>query len=179
MSYTPQQYENHVFMLQEMLHQLTKGAPGQPTLIPSGRFDAETAEAVRWFQREHGLPVTGAVDRDTWDAIFQAYNQRIVQQQPPMAITPFDSGPISLCMGTQCCAIGLLQSMLWGLSHRFQNIQACPHTMTLDHETLLQVQKIQRISGSTPSETLTNDAWNQVAALYNCTCAGQAFFPLA
>jgi hypothetical protein len=32
-----------------------------------GRFQEDTAKAVRAFQEAHGLPVTGEVDRQTWD----------------------------------------------------------------------------------------------------------------
>lgn len=37
-----------------------------------GFFGSQTASAVKAFQREAKLEVNGAVDRETWDAIFRA-----------------------------------------------------------------------------------------------------------
>lgn len=34
-----------------------------------GRYRLDTAKAVRVFQDANGLPVTGVVDRRTWDAL--------------------------------------------------------------------------------------------------------------
>ncbi len=43
-----------------------------------GTYDRTTEDAVRYFQRLHGLPVTGRVDRITWN--------RMVQAQRPEAL---------------------------------------------------------------------------------------------
>ncbi|MEU2393526.1 peptidoglycan-binding protein [Streptomyces sp. NPDC007369] len=43
----------------------------------SGKFTAATAEDVKFFQRTHGLPVTGRVDVGTWLAL-------MVKQLPPV-----------------------------------------------------------------------------------------------
>ena len=45
----------------------------------AGTFDTVTEDAVKQFQRLHGLPVTGRVDRDTWN--------RLVAAQRPEAIS--------------------------------------------------------------------------------------------
>ncbi len=42
-------------------------------LLPDGVFDAETANAVRAFQRIFGLPQTGVVDSDTWYKVTYIY----------------------------------------------------------------------------------------------------------
>ena len=39
----------------------------------SGIFDEITLNAVKEFQEGFGLPVTGLVDRATWDAIYNYY----------------------------------------------------------------------------------------------------------
>ena len=36
----------------------------------SGIFDQQTLDAVKEFQQGFGLPVTGLVDRETWDTIY-------------------------------------------------------------------------------------------------------------
>ena len=46
-----------------------------PAPPEDGVYGADTAAAVRVFQEKHLLPVTGAVDLATWNALADAYNQ--------------------------------------------------------------------------------------------------------
>ena len=61
-----------VSTLQEMLRTIAFVNRSLPFLRPTGRFDEETLEAVMMFQKINGFPVTGIVDRRTWDAIMNA-----------------------------------------------------------------------------------------------------------
>ena len=45
-------------------------------LIPDGVFGPETAEAVKRFQEDAGMAITGEVDRSTWDAIISEARRR-------------------------------------------------------------------------------------------------------
>ena len=47
------------------------GIEGAP---PTGVWDAASMRDVERFQRDHALPVTGNVDRATWNALAGAYN---------------------------------------------------------------------------------------------------------
>ena len=49
--------------LQSMLRLLQRHAGKPTTVVPDGIFGPETARAVREFQQQNGLPVTGAADR--------------------------------------------------------------------------------------------------------------------
>ena len=48
-------------------------APEIPLINPDGIYGAETRDAVREFQRTHGLPVTGEIDYQTWTALYAAF----------------------------------------------------------------------------------------------------------
>ena len=41
----------------------------------TGIFDASTVQNVRDFQRINGIPITGEVDKVTWNRLAQAYNK--------------------------------------------------------------------------------------------------------
>ncbi|MFI5005679.1 MAG: peptidoglycan-binding protein [Solirubrobacterales bacterium] len=69
---------DQVLWLQE---HLASAIPGQPT---TGLFDAQTAEDVRQFQSEHGLPATGETDAGTWGAILAL---------PPVEVNWTGGGP--------------------------------------------------------------------------------------
>lgn len=47
----------------------------------SGVFDLSTEGAVKEFQRANRLPVTGVVDRATWDALASEYNSALSENQ--------------------------------------------------------------------------------------------------
>ena len=45
-----------------------------PTLSFSGTYDEITAANIREFQTRNLIPITGEVDRETWDALALQYN---------------------------------------------------------------------------------------------------------
>lgn len=66
---------DYVRRLQYMLSVLQNFIPSIPTVSETGTFDAATRDAVRAFQQFEGLPVTGAVGAQTWDAIYEQFSQ--------------------------------------------------------------------------------------------------------
>ncbi len=42
----------------------------RPQLIPDGIYGPITRQVVKGFQRDCGMPETGVVDYDTWQALF-------------------------------------------------------------------------------------------------------------
>lgn len=65
--YTDEQKRRHIYDLQVCLRRIQQENDHPQPLVPDGIFGAETAEAVRAHQRQNGLPVSGQVDRATWD----------------------------------------------------------------------------------------------------------------
>ena len=59
--------------LQYMLAVLAEYIDEIPSVEIDGIFGPRTAEAVRAAQRYFGLPITGTVDRDTWDEIYDQF----------------------------------------------------------------------------------------------------------
>ena len=48
-----------------------------PTFVRDSTFDGDTALAVKEFQRIHRLPITGRVDRITWNELGRAYDNYV------------------------------------------------------------------------------------------------------
>jgi peptidoglycan hydrolase-like protein with peptidoglycan-binding domain len=59
--------------LQFLLSELRINYDALPDVKQSGRFDTETSDAVRMFQRIQGIGQTGLVDRNTWNRIAKEY----------------------------------------------------------------------------------------------------------
>ena len=67
---------SEVRILQELLAALHGRYPDLPRLSPSGRYDAETAHAVRIFQAHNSLPASGVTDEKTWQILTDEYRRR-------------------------------------------------------------------------------------------------------
>ena len=65
MTYTDSQRRQHIIGLQKYLHSISLFNDNILTITPDGVYGKDTAEAVRNFQREYGLPQTGNTDSAT------------------------------------------------------------------------------------------------------------------
>lgn len=65
---------DYVRRLQYMLDVLSDFIPSVPPVTETGTFDTATRDAVRAFQQYAQLPITGAVDARTWDAIYEQFS---------------------------------------------------------------------------------------------------------
>jgi peptidoglycan hydrolase-like protein with peptidoglycan-binding domain len=66
-----------VYELQHMLRKIAQITGGVPLINTDGIYGEATREAVSVFQQENGLPVTGEVDKATWDRIFAVYKDSV------------------------------------------------------------------------------------------------------
>lgn len=103
--YTDEQKRRHIYDLQVCLRRIQQENDHPQPLVPDGIFGAETAEAVRAHQRQNGLPVSGQVDRATWDSIFGAYEQLTALDALPAAVRffPAEGGVLSPATGARRC----------------------------------------------------------------------------
>ena len=77
--------------LQYMLNRLSLRYDFLPALVPDGVFGERTLEAVMLFQRELHPPVTGVVDRETWQAILDEWLDLERELADPRQIRAFSS----------------------------------------------------------------------------------------
>ena len=71
--YTDAQKRGHIFDLQTFLRRIQQAEGSAAPLVPDGIWDAKTAAAVRDYQQQNDIPVTGTADFRTWTAIYTAY----------------------------------------------------------------------------------------------------------
>lgn len=70
-----------VTILHLMLRTLAQTYDDFGDIPESGLYTARTERAVRQLQGMHAIPPTGRVDRVTWNAIAEAYNRLVGQNQ--------------------------------------------------------------------------------------------------
>ncbi len=73
-SYAPGAVGFLIAAIQFMLRELESKYGGVDLPEITGSYDGKTADAVRLFQSQNALPVTGLVDRATWNEIADQYN---------------------------------------------------------------------------------------------------------
>ena len=119
-----------------------------PFIDFTGKFDAQTENAVRAFQAFAGLPVTGVVDEQTWNEIYEAY-AGIIQQLPPQlggtGLALYPGTPLR--RGSTGQAVFVLQAYLTNIAHTYPEIPPVEPTGVFDQLTEQAVRAYQNAFG--------------------------------
>lgn len=152
--------------LQTMIRVIAQEDENQPSLIPDGIYGNQTLQAVSAFQRNHGLPVTGITDQDTWEAIVAIYEPamtRIGAAQPLEII--LHPGQI-LKKGSREPNVYLIQAILQVLSQAYGSISAPSMNGILDAPTSISVADFQALTGLPETGEVDKVTWKHLALHY-------------
>lgn len=158
----------NIEILQRYLRQLSYFEELTPVPI-DGIYGSETAEAVREFQSRAGLPVTGLVDRETWDAIYLAYLESLAENSPPERISIFPRIPknYAITEGESWFLVELLQFMLIELSRDYDGFGQLEINGVYDRETADAVRDFQMRNGLPVTGEVDKTTWNAIVKQYN------------
>lgn len=148
--------------LQEMLRLITPDTP----LSYDGLYGSETERDVRRFQRENGLPETGVVDGDTWEAIRKAYQRQLVLQgqAEPLRIVLQPNQVIG--KNSDNLHIFLLQALLLAMKELYLEVPPVKVTGILDAPTERALIWFQERAGLEPSGELDKLTWKYLVHEY-------------
>lgn len=156
--------------LQQFLRAIQRKRTGSTYVPVDGIFGSRTTAAVREFQQEAGLPVTGIVDKGTWEAIFLSYLEVVAENASPTPIQGYQNPAIGLGIGDQGDGVSFLQIMLRRLATRYPDIPAeSIITGIYTPETAQAVAALQRLSGLAETGVTDKPTWDAVTGLYNHT----------
>lgn len=152
--------------LQTMLRVIAQTDDRQPSVIPDGIYSPQTAAAVSAFQRNHGLPVTGVADQDTWDAIHAQYEPALILigEARPLEVV-LNPGQI-IRAGEKHPILYIVQGALIVLSQAYGSIPAPAVTGILDIPTARALADFQSISGLPSTGELDRITWDRIARHY-------------
>ena len=159
---------NPVYSLQTMLRLLSDSDPRILPVIPDGFYGPNTYASVRSFQEAYGLPVTGEVDQQTWNAIANAYAMALPEQMQP-SIEPFWFPGQSIQPGQQNIHLYLVQAMLLALSKYYPEIEPPTVNGVLDAVTQRDLQWLQGKAELPQTGTLNTLTWYALNSLYRIT----------
>lgn len=152
--------------LQYMLRQLAQRYPKLPELAVDGVFGEKTLEAVMRLQRELQLPVTGIVDRATWNAIRDGWLALEGEQTAPRPLRAFPGERSNIKPGEEQGFLGVPQAMFQMLGRYFTGI--APHSVDAIHSpaSVDNVRWLQRASGRPETGILDRQTWDMLSRLY-------------
>lgn len=159
--------EASIRQLQQMLDQLSRHHTALPRLAVTGIFDEPTLESVMIFQRDTALPVTGAVDHDTWYAIVHASQEDTLLYGDPSPLRVLPDGGFSAAPGESGSEVGMAQTILCALSNRLGNFSPCPMDQINQGQTQQQLRTLQQLAGLPVTGALDRSTWEYLTRLYH------------
>ncbi|MBQ9859880.1 MAG: peptidoglycan-binding protein [Clostridia bacterium] len=158
----------YVRQLQTYLRAVQRDRTGSSLVPVDGIFGSRTAAALREFQQEEGLPVTGVADRTTWDALYRAYLEVLTKNASPTPIQGYQNPTVALAVGDQGDGVAFLQIMLRRLATRYPALPAeSVISGVYSPATARAVSALQTLSGLPPTGQVDKATWNEITALYN------------
>jgi peptidoglycan hydrolase-like protein with peptidoglycan-binding domain len=167
MPFSEIQQKNVIQELQTYLRFISFQNKEIPRVEPTGVYTDRTREAVTMFQSLYNLPVTGAVDEETWNEIYAVYKEIEAYLSAVTAISPFPDRDFQICAGDSGATVFILQALLNAVAEFYDNIPTVPITGICDNATETAVKKLQEAAGLPVNGIIDDKTWDSLAALYN------------
>ena len=155
----------YVIELQGYLRTIQRTRQGSTTVPQDGYYGSATAEGVREFQQQEGLPPTGVTDAATWNALYRTYTSITAEAQPPTPIV--GKGDTPLKEGNRGDPVLFLNAMIGRLSRVYNNILYTPPDNRYTPSTTYAVRGIQEWAGLPVSGETDTATWDVITTLYN------------
>lgn len=165
MDYNANDRSAAISQLQSYLRRIENEKNGLPLVATDGIFDQRTRTAVMDAQRRNGLPMTGTVDLDTWNAIYREY---LHLEEEILGIFPFldTPGEYEITEETVGDLVIILKLMLREVTIDF-DFDTIDSIGIYDEATANAVRKIQRIHRLPETGRTDVKTWNYIARAYN------------
>lgn len=162
-------YRASVRRIQTALYTLSQTDQSVMRVNPDGIYGKETAEAVRDFQKLHGLEITGRVDLTTWRRLLSEEKSAIELLSPPAEISPFSvvlkDGEVT--EGDRSDTVMFIKLMLQALSIEYDFPEGISDGDLYDAGTAAAISRIQLIHGLNDTGKTDKATWNALARAYN------------
>lgn len=152
--------------IQELLRSLQINSDITVTVPIDGIYDSKTTEAVGEFQRKNGLPVTGEVDRETYDLLYKLSLEAELASAEPLPLYLFKKGQ-SVSKGEKSDFVIILQAMLNVLTVAYDDYSPLQLSGEFDLLTENAVRRFQMKNTIEPSGIVEKSTWNALVRNYN------------
>ena len=163
--------------LQHMLMRLSLVYDFLPTVAESGMFDENTLEAVMRFQRELAPPVSGVVDRRTWQRILEEWERAEEGLEQPRPVRGFPGNGKQANPGEWKEYMALPQTMFRSLSQYFDAIIPAESDGRHGEGSVENVRWLQKAAGLEPTGIMDQPTWNALSRLYETFVIPEGVLP--
>lgn len=157
---------NPIRNLQYMLRRLAGKYDFLPDLAVDGIFGENTLEAVMLFQRELFPPVTGVVDRNTWDAIVKEWSKWEQEQSPPRMLRIFPGEGREVQPGAGGGYLILPQMIFEVLRNKLEGIVSTPLDGVHGVESVQNTKWLQNLAQLEETGVMNRETWDMLTRLY-------------
>jgi len=152
--------------LQTMLRVIAERDDRQPTIIPDGIYGPDTMTAVSTFQRNHGMPITGVTDQDTWEAIVTEYTPALIHVGEAQAVEIVLNPNQVIRRGEAHSHLYVMQAILMTLHEVYQSIPAPSMSGLLDSATSDSILSFQELNALPMTGNMDKHTWKHLALHY-------------
>ena len=131
---------------------------GIPQVLPSGVYDKETAEAVKSFQKEFGLPQTGETDPATWDMIVKVYLDYLNSAPAAYHVFPYGNTLPTAATAVRC----VHNTGNSDIGRHYDNMPCITVCGEFNSDTLEAVKLFQKQMGLPESGCVDCHTWNML-----------------
>lgn len=155
-----------VYEAQKYLRAAARIHPEIGKIVPDGIYGEETAQAAREFQRIGGLPRTGRVDLDTWNALVETNVRVCAEAARPIPIAPITNDDLPLRRGDSGLLVLTAQQMLQHFAQQYSNMPSVMLDGIFGGEMELAVMQWQEICLLPKTGEIDKATWNRLAQFY-------------
>ena len=163
-----------VISLQYFLQIVSEFNNSIPDIEITGFFDETTQRAVEAFQLEKGLPVTGVVNKATWDALYDAFQgaiNLISDEVAPVQTEPYPG--VVLKRGDSGNSVKVIKGYLNFISRFLYDIPVLSDDNFFGPRTQNAVNAFQRTFELPITGQIDEQTWNTIADVYKEIRIGQ------
>ena len=147
--------------LQTMLRTIAHADKTLLKLVPDGIYGPNTVQAVREFQRQNNLPVTGETDNATWNRLVAVYTVQSPSVLPAAQVAIRWTPNRTLAAGRRN-----IQSMLRSLARFYANAPALTVTGVHDAPSVAAIKWLQKLAALPPTGEIDQTTWAYLSGLY-------------
>lgn len=137
-----------------------------PTVQVDGIFGPRTRESVERIQEVYGQPVTGVVNRDTWDLLFRIYSGILgILPDSDRPIRPSFPGS-AIGIGQSGESVRLIQRYLDFIALFYTQIPELEVDGIFGRRTQAAVEQFQREMGLEPTGVVDEATWDMLVDTY-------------
>lgn len=140
-----------------------------PTVNIDGIYGAATQNAVRAFQKNNGLAVTGRVDEQTWKSMYDQV-RGIVDSLGidfNLSLSGYEKFPGTLSTGSRGESVKTLQDYLNLIAITYRGITPVPPTGVFGEQTRRTVSEYQRRFSLPETGIVDERTWNSIGKTYS------------